>query len=48
MIGIHGVGRGSREIHQLANLTAWCVAVDNEQIRKLTGKVHLGMVVEIR
>jgi murein L,D-transpeptidase YafK len=48
MIGIHGVGRGSMEIHRLVNWTAGCVAVDNEQIRKLTGKVHLGMVVEIR
>ncbi len=48
MIGIHGVGRGSIEIHRVANWTAGCVAVDNQQIRRLTDKVQLGMVVEIR
>lgn len=47
-IGIHGVGRGSMEIHRLANWTAGCIAIDNQQIRKLRDLIHIGMRVEIK
>ncbi len=47
-IGLHGVGKGSLEVHRMANWTAGCVAVENGQIRQLTDLVRLGTVVEIR
>ncbi len=47
-IGIHGVGRGSLEIHQLANWTAGCIALDNQQIRRLARLIHIGMRVQIK
>ena len=46
-IGIHGLGKGSLEIHRLANWTEGCIAVDNDQIRKLITLVSPGMRVEI-
>lgn len=48
LIGIHGVGRGDIEIHRLANWTAGCVAVENEQIRQLAKLIGVGTLVEIR
>jgi len=47
-IGIHGVGRGSLEVHRIANWTAGCIAMENSQIEKLARLVHIGMKVEIR
>lgn len=46
-IGIHGVGKGSLEIHRLANWTEGCIALDNDQIRELMKLVSPGMEVEI-
>jgi murein L,D-transpeptidase YafK len=46
-IGIHGVGKGSLEIHRMANWTEGCIALDNDQIRKLITLVSPGMQVEI-
>lgn len=48
LIGIHGVGRGSLAIHRIANWTAGCIAVDNDQIRQLFKLLKRGMKVEIR
>lgn len=48
LIGIHGVGKGSLEIHRIANWTAGCIAVDNRQIQKLRKILTIGMRVEIR
>jgi murein L,D-transpeptidase YafK len=48
MIGIHGVGQGSLEIHRLANWTAGCIALENGQIRRLAHLVQNGTIVEIR
>jgi hypothetical protein len=48
LIGIHGVGRGSPEIHSLANWTAGCVALTNSQIRQLARLVRVGTHVEIQ
>ena len=47
-IGIHGVGRGSLEIHRIANWTAGCIAVENQQIELLSEIVKPGTQVEIR
>jgi murein L,D-transpeptidase YafK len=47
-IGIHGLGKGSPSIHQIANWTAGCVAVDNQQIRELSTLIRAGTQVEIR
>ena len=48
LIGIHGVGRGSLDIHRLANWTAGCIAMENQHIRRLARIVFIGMRVEIR
>lgn len=47
-IGIHGVGKGSLEIHRIANWTAGCIAVENSQIEELSRIVRPGVQVEIR
>lgn len=47
-IGIHGVGKGSLEIHRLANWTAGCIAVENRQIEQLVRLIGPGTQVEIR
>ncbi len=47
-IGIHGVGKGSLEIHRMANWTAGCIAVENSQIDELARLVRPGTQVEIR
>ena len=47
-IGLHGVGKGSLEVHRMANWTGGCIAVENTQIKQLTDIVSLGTVVEIR
>ena len=47
-IGIHGVGRGSLEIHRLVNWTAGCIALENGQIEELSRLVNPGTQVEIR
>lgn len=47
-IGFHGVGKGSLEVHRMANWTGGCIAVENAQIKQLTDIVRLGTVVEIR
>ena len=47
-IGLHGVGKGSLEVHRMANWTGGCIAVENAQIKQLTDMVRLGTVVEIR
>ncbi len=47
-IGIHGVGRGPLAIHRIANWTAGCIAVDNDQIRTLFKLLERGMKVEIK
>lgn len=47
-IGIHGLGKGSIEIHRMANWTEGCIALDNQQIEQLLELVSPGMEVEIR
>ena len=46
-IGIHGLGNGSRLIHETTNWTQGCVALTNEQIDQLAQWVTLGTKVVI-
>jgi murein L,D-transpeptidase YafK len=47
-LGIHGIGKGDTNIHQLYNWTSGCVALTNEQIDSLTPWIKVGTSVEIR
>lgn len=47
-IGIHGTGRGSVDIHRVANWTNGCIALENEQVDMLAQWIRPGMVVAIR
>jgi murein L,D-transpeptidase YafK len=47
-IGIHGIGRGDREIHHQYNWTNGCIALTNEQIDQLGKWIRPGVWVNIR
>lgn len=47
-IGIHGIGRGDKDIHQNYNWTNGCIALTNEQIDQLGRWLKPGIVVNIR
>ncbi|KPK17815.1 MAG: hypothetical protein AMJ62_00745 [Myxococcales bacterium SG8_38] len=47
-LGIHGLGAGDPRIHELVNWTQGCIALTNEQIRRLSQWIHVGMRVEVR
>ncbi|MBS0298671.1 MAG: L,D-transpeptidase [Gammaproteobacteria bacterium] len=47
-IGIHGIGRGDREIHHQYNWTNGCIALTNEQIDQLSKWIKPGVLVNIR
>jgi hypothetical protein len=47
-IGIHGIGRGDREIHYNYNWTNGCIALTNEQIDQLGKWIKPGVMVNIR
>lgn len=47
-IGIHGIGRGDREIHHQYNWTNGCIALTNEQIDQLGKWIKPGVWVNIR
>jgi len=46
-IGIHGIGKGNRYIHEHYNWTNGCVALTNEQLHELLQWVTVGMRVQI-
>lgn len=46
-IGIHGIGKGSLQVHRQFNWTEGCIALDNQQILDLAGYVKTGMRVVI-
>ncbi len=48
LIGIHGLGRGDPEVHELFDWTEGCVAVNNEQIRALDPWLRIGTRVVIK
>lgn len=47
-IGIHGIGAGDPAIHADFNWTQGCIALNNNQIRRLTRWVQVGTRVDIR
>lgn len=47
-IGIHGIGKGSLQIHRNVNWTDGCIALDNQQIDALGRLVKRGMTVVVR
>lgn len=47
-IGIHGIGRGDPEIHELFDWTNGCIALTNEEIDRLARRVRVGTLVVIR
>jgi len=47
-LGIHGLGRGSPEIHKAVNWTDGCIAVTNEQLSELAHLVTVGTRVVVR
>ena len=47
-IGIHGIGRGDREVHHQYNWTNGCIALTNEQIDRLGKWIKPGIMVNIR
>ena len=47
-LGIHGIGKGDKNIHEQFNWTNGCVALTNEQIDLLSIWVRKGTSVEIR
>lgn len=47
-LGIHGVGKGSMEIHGTVNWTDGCIAVTNEEMDELAGWVGVGTRVSVR
>lgn len=47
-LGIHGVGKGDKKIHEQFNWTNGCIALTNDQIDSLTGWIKIGTPVEIR
>jgi murein L,D-transpeptidase YafK len=47
-LGIHGLGGGSKRVHDTLDWTQGCIALTNTQIKRLSRWIHLGMRVEVR
>ena len=47
-IGIHGLGRGNKDVHSLFDWTRGCVALTNPQIDELGKWIYKGMLVKIK
>jgi len=47
-LGIHGLGNGDEEVHRGVNWTDGCVALTNEEIDDLAGRIGVGTRVSIR
>ena len=48
LIGIHGLGRGDKRIHEMMNWTHGCIALTNEQINNLDEFIHKNTLVVIK
>ena len=48
LIGIHGLGRGNREIHETMNWTHGCIALTNEQINNLDTLIKKETIVIVK
>ncbi len=46
-LGIHGIGKGDKSIHEQYNWTNGCVALTNAQIDRLAAWIQVGTSVEI-
>lgn len=47
-LGIHGIGKGDKSIHEQFNWTNGCVALTNDQIDHLSEWIKIGTTIEIR
>lgn len=47
-LGIHGLGAGDLKVHDAFNWTEGCIALTNEQIRRLSRWIRVGTRVEVR
>jgi murein L,D-transpeptidase YafK len=47
-LGIHGLGPGDEKVHDTFDWTQGCIALTNEQIRRLSRWIRLGTRVEVR
>ena len=47
-LGIHGIGKGDKSIHEQFNWTNGCIALTNEQIETLSNWVKIGTLIEIQ
>lgn len=48
LIGIHGLGRGDKKIHESMNWTHGCIALTNEQINNLDKLVKKDTIVVVK
>ena len=48
MIGIHGLGRGDKTIHETMNWTHGCIALNNKQINKLDTLIKKDTIVVVK
>lgn len=48
MIGIHGLGKGDKEIHTTMNWTHGCIALTNQQINKLDTWIKKDTIVVVK
>lgn len=46
-IGIHGIGRGSLQVHETVNWTNGCIALTNREMHELMQWTHVGTRVSI-
>ncbi|NOQ65073.1 MAG: L,D-transpeptidase family protein [Methyloprofundus sp.] len=46
-IGIHGLGKGNKQVHSLFDWTRGCIALTNKQISSLEKWIYKGMLVKI-
>lgn len=47
-LGIHGLGSVDQKVHDVLNWTQGCIALTNEQIRRLSRWIRVGTRVEVR
>ncbi len=47
-LGIHGLGEADKKIHKLMNWTHGCIAITNEQLKKLAQWIGKGTIVKVK
>ncbi len=47
-IGIHGIGRGNKKVHESMNWTHGCIALTNHQIQRLSKWINKGTMVKVK